>query len=140
MNGWIACLLLQTTLVTSGATTYKEAYHQSVETGRPLVVLVGADWCPACRTMKDTVLPELVRGGKLKDVEFAVVNKDVQPSLAGKLMVGTLIPQMIVYSPTSNGWKRIQVTGVQSPRQVEQLIEQAQNLKRPQIIPASVTQ
>jgi hypothetical protein len=31
------------------------------KTGKPLVVLIGADWCGACRVMKNTALPQVAQ-------------------------------------------------------------------------------
>lgn len=110
------CLQLSLAVVSANATTtsYGEAYREAERTGKPLVILVGADWCPGCNTMKHTVIPALQESGDLAQVSFATVNTDSERELASKLMQGGSIPQLIVYQKTENGWEREQVTGAQS--------------------------
>lgn len=101
---------------------YADAHTAMLETGKPLVVLVGADWCPGCRTMKTSVLPELRRRGRLDGVAFATVNTDEENGLARKLMRGGSIPQLVMYRKTAAGWRRSQLTGAQSVENVEAFI------------------
>jgi len=117
----ISTLLNMTVL--AGAMDYAEAREQMLESGRPLVVLVGADWCPACRQMKSSVMPEVARRGGLEEVSFSMVNTDRRSGLARKLMSGGSIPQLVMYRRTDEGWRRTQLTGAQSPQQVERFIE-----------------
>ncbi len=114
MNHLILNLLLQVSAVTTGTMTYKDAYEQAEKTGQPLVVLVGADWCPACQAMKQSVIPQLARKGILTKVSFATVNTDHDQALAGRLMRGGMIPQLVIYRKTAAGWQRQQLTGAQS--------------------------
>ena len=102
-----------------------EAYKTSQSSDQPLVVLVGAEWCPGCVTMKRTVLPNLVRRGKLRNVQFATVDADDDPAMARKLMRGTSIPQLIVFSRGEGGWRREQFTGPQSEGTVEAVVDRA---------------
>ena len=60
--------------------------------GKPLLVLVGAEWCPGCRTMKNEMIPELQRGGGLKPVVFATVDTDEKPDLSQRLLRGVPYP------------------------------------------------
>jgi thiol-disulfide isomerase/thioredoxin len=94
--------------------SYAKAYRESQATGKPLVILVGADWCPGCQTMKHSVIPALKNSGDLSQVSFASVNTDQDRELASKLMRGGSIPQLIVYKQTEKGWQREQVTGARS--------------------------
>lgn len=131
MNPLMLSVILQASMATGG-TTYAEAFKQADETGRPLVVLVGADWCPGCRTMKQAVIPQLEQRGALSSVAFAHVNTGADPVLAGKLMRGSSIPQLIVYRKTSKGWSRSQLTGVQS-------VSEAASFIQPTPAPSSLT-
>lgn len=114
MLGVAASLLIQVSLVASTADTYTVAHQRTVETGEPLVVLIGADWCPACQTMKTDIIPQAQRRGLLRRVAFAVVNTDYEPTVARQLMRGESIPQLVMYRKTSEGWKRRHLTGAQS--------------------------
>jgi thiol-disulfide isomerase/thioredoxin len=107
-------IVIQVAAATSSSYEYKDAYEQAEKTGQPLVVLVGADWCPACQAMKQTVIPQLERQGTLAKVSFAMVNTDRQQALAGRLMQGGSIPQLVMYRKTAAGWQRQQLTCAQS--------------------------
>jgi thioredoxin-like negative regulator of GroEL len=61
----------------------------------------------------------------LGKVSFAVVNTDRQSSIARKLMRGGSIPQLIVFHKTDDGWKRRQMTGVQSVSDIESAVNSA---------------
>lgn len=115
-------LLLQAAAVSAGSHDYATAFKETEETGRPLVVLIGADWCPGCRQMKYTTIPALEKKGGLRNVAFAYVNTDRQGGLAGKLMRGSSIPQLVLYQKTDGGWTRKQLTGAQSTTNVEEFL------------------
>lgn len=125
----IAYAIMQISLVTTagGPQPYDVAYKAAQETGRPLVVLVGADWCPGCQTMKQSVIPQLQRRGTLSGVAFTAINYDQDERLAGRLMSGQSIPQLIVYVKTDEGWRRSQMTGPKTPEEVEAFITHASN-------------
>ena len=75
MTGFAVALVMQTSLLGADA-TYSEAYHASQESGRPLVVLVGADWCPHCVRLKNDIIPVVRKRGDLDHVEFVVLDAD----------------------------------------------------------------
>ena len=134
MTSMTLAAILQAACLSTGAQTYAEAHQANSETGRPLVVLVGADWCPACRDMKNSALPQVEKDGVLAKVAFAVVNTDCDRELANKLMQGSSIPQLIMYRKTHDGWKRQSLVGAQSPGQIKSFIKQALEST---VIPAS---
>ena len=103
MTALTLSLLLQISAVLStDGHHYAKAYETMVSTGQPLVVLVGAEWCPACQQMKNSVIPQVKRQGGLEKVAFAYVNTDADHNLAGKLMQGGSIPQLIMYRKTAD--------------------------------------
>src|SRR3990172_11740131 len=116
-------MLLQAAAVTAGAQDYATAFQETSESGRPLVVLIGADWCPGCRQMKYSAIPELEKQGGLEKVAFAYVNTDDESALAGKLMKGGSIPQLIMYHKTDSGWKRRQLTGAHSVSAIQAFLD-----------------
>lgn len=125
MTALTLSLLLQVSAVSgvgSDGQHYDKAYETTVSTGQPLVVLVGAEWCPACQQMKNSVIPQVKQQGGLDEVAFAYVNTDSDHKLAGKLMQGGSIPQLIVYSKTADGWKREQLTGVHGAEETRHFI------------------
>lgn len=126
MTGLTTSLVLQTLVLVTGAQPYSEAYKSSVEgEGRPLLVLVGADWCPACQTMKTSTMVRLEQSGKLRGVAYTVINSDRQSKLAQKIMRGSSIPQLVLFERTASGWRRSQLTGGQSEATIEAFISKA---------------
>lgn len=125
MTGLAASILLQMALLTTGAQPYQEALDSSKTDGQPLLVLVGAEWCPGCVTMKHNVLARMEQGGRLKKVNYTVVDYDRNTSIARGLMRGGSIPQIIVFNKTADGWHREQVTGAISEGQVQGMIARA---------------
>ena len=109
---------------TVGTETYAEAHRSTIETGMPLVVMIGTDWCPPCQTMKRTVLPRLRRRGVFKKVAFALVNPDRDGKLAEQLTGGGPVPQLVMFRKTSKGWMRRKLVGGQSEEAVERFINE----------------
>lgn len=124
MNTLALSAMLQLSMVSAGANTYADAHQQNIDSGRPIVVLVGADWCPACRQMKSALLPHVGRQGLLGKVAFAVVNTDREGPLARRLMRGGSIPQLVMYHKTSQGWRRDSLIGAQSTTSIASFIDQ----------------
>jgi thioredoxin-like negative regulator of GroEL len=119
----VLSIVLQASIAATGANTYPQAYQRTTETGRPLVVLVGADWCPACVQMKNNVIPQLEKQGSLEKVNFCCINTDQQNDLAKKLMRGGSIPQLIMFRRTRNGgWLRKQLNGAQSVTETQTFV------------------
>ncbi|MFH1919932.1 MAG: thioredoxin family protein [Planctomycetota bacterium] len=123
MTTFSLALLCQASILASTADTYTEAYHASTKTGRPMVVMVSAEWCPACRTMKKEVIPQVEEKGLLGKVSFAMVNLDRQQELGRKLTRGGPIPQLLMFRRTAEGWRLSRLTGRQSVRKVEAFID-----------------
>jgi thioredoxin-like negative regulator of GroEL len=115
--------LMHAALISTGAPTYAEAHKLTADTGRPLVVFVGADWCPACQVMKTTTLPQLQQRGGLSRVSFAVVNTDRDSQLAQQLMEPGVIPQLIMYRKTPEGWQRDALVGSRSSQEIQSFIQ-----------------
>jgi thioredoxin-like negative regulator of GroEL len=126
-------LLLQISAVTTDGNHYAKAYDTMVSTGQPLVVLVGAEWCPACQQMKNSVIPQVKRQGGLDNVAFAYVNTDTDHNLAGKLMKGGSIPQLILYRKTATGWSREQLIGAHGADETKHFIGKAQAEATPKL-------
>ena len=128
MTGLTLAVVLQTSLFAASADSYSAAHKETTKTGRPMIVLVGADWCPACVVMKDKVIPQVQRRGVLRKVAFAVVNLDRQSKLGRKLTGGGPIPQFIMFRKTSDGWRRRKLVGGQSVKTVCTFVEEGVRL------------
>jgi thioredoxin-like negative regulator of GroEL len=142
MNALSVAALLQVSLLSFGAeSTYEEARRLAEETGQPMVVLVGADWCGACQAMERTVLPQLRERGLLGKVAFALVNLDRQREVGAQLTGNGPIPQLIMYRKAEDGWRRRRLIGSQTVETVEGFIDQGLKLntapKAVQTVPAA---
>lgn len=122
MNSFLLASLIPLAALPIESHEFDQAYQQSLGKGQPLVVLVGADWCPGCRVMSQRVLPQVARDGGFDDVAFAYVNFDRQRQLASTLVRGRAIPQMIRLQKTSKGWEKQYLTGVHPPEKVAEFI------------------
>ncbi|OHB80004.1 MAG: hypothetical protein A2W31_11045 [Planctomycetes bacterium RBG_16_64_10] len=123
----VLCQVSFVTAATDGGAVrhYREAYQQTTQTGQPLLVLVGADWCVACQRMKVSILPELHRRRSLRRVTFVTVDKDSQQKLAAKLMKGGTVPQLVLFTKIGDRWTRRQLTGAHSVAQVQLFLDRA---------------
>lgn len=105
--------------------TYEAAYRKAQEEKKPLLVIVGADWCPACKTLKSQTIEPMQSEGKLEEVVVTVVDKDSRPELAQQLMQGNSLPQLVIFAESNEGWKRFSLSGLQSENRVKELIQRA---------------
>ncbi|QDV40520.1 Thioredoxin [Stieleria neptunia] len=113
-------------------TDYAEAYRESVAQDKPLMVVVGAPWCPACNVLKQTTLEPMAQTGELDEVSVAVLDRDANPELVKQLTKGErMLPQIIMFTRTGGGeWKRHQLKGFQTQQPVRNLIRSAVSLGR----------
>jgi thioredoxin-like negative regulator of GroEL len=102
--------------------TYAEARRVTEKTGKPVVIMVGTDWCSPCQTMKTTILPRVRDHGLLRRVAFAVVNPDHEAELTNEITGGGPIPQLVMFRKTRSGWVRKKLIGGQDVETVEEFI------------------
>ncbi len=126
-----ASVLCQASTSLQASESYAEAHRVTAETGRPMLVFVTAQWCPACQSMKREVLPQIRRRGLLRRVAFAVVNLDRERKLGQKLIRGGPVPQLLMYRKTPDGWRCSRLVGGQDAGKVERFIDQG--LKRDEL-------
>ncbi|MBN1909654.1 MAG: thioredoxin family protein [Pirellulales bacterium] len=124
MNAMILVLLLQAATVNGDPDSYAEARRKTTETGRPMVILVGADWCPACVEMKKNVVPKVRHRGLFGKVAYAFVNLDKNRKLGRELTEGGPIPQIIMFRKTPEGWRRRSLVGGQTPEAIEAFVKE----------------
>ena len=124
MTSLTLAMLLHVSAVAAGSDSYAQAHRATTKTGKPMVIMVGAEWCGSCQTMEKTVLPQIRKRGLLKKVNFAKVNMDRQRTLARKLTGGGPLPQLVMFRRSSKGWLRRRLVGGQSCQTVEKFIEQ----------------
>ncbi len=124
MTSLSLAVIVQVSLLASGEKTYAEAHEQVLKSGQPMVVMVTADWCPACQTMKSTVIPQVRQRGLLRRVIFAIVNVDRDQELGRQLIANGPIPQLLMYRRTPDGWRLRRLVGGQSTTTVEEFINE----------------
>ena len=122
MSGLILLSLCGAALGASDPDSYAAAHQATMETGKPMVVMVSTEWCAPCQVMKKTVIPQVRKRGLLRKVAFAIVNPDRDRDLADQLTGGGPVPQLVMYRKTTNGWCRQVLVGGQSVEAVEQFI------------------
>jgi thioredoxin-like negative regulator of GroEL len=123
MSSLTLAIVLQAALAAPVEPNYRDAYTEATHSGKPLVVLVGADWCPGCRTMHHSTMPQAAQRGMMKDVTFAQVNTDHDSQLARQLLVGGSIPQLVMFYQTPEGWQKKHLTGAQSLGSIESFLK-----------------
>lgn len=94
--------------------SYSAAYEASLKSQRPLVVVVGAKWCPACRRLESEVIPQIKESGLLRQIALAVVDYDAESKTAQQLTRGAAIPQVLVFRRAEDGWKSQRLVGYPS--------------------------
>ena len=104
----LICLLLLTFAATVQAQDLKDprfkyanAMKQHQTTGKPLVVVLGADWCGPCQAYKATTISKMadeIVNGKA-DYVLAVVNIDDDRNFADKIFGGDkfALPYTAIY-------------------------------------------
>jgi len=100
--------------------TYKEAYDESMKTGKPLFVILGATWCPACLQVKAVVsrLPPAV----MSKVVYAYVDIDSDSKSAKLLQTGNSIPELILFKKDGEEWKRRTTFGAKNAADLIKLL------------------
>jgi thioredoxin-like negative regulator of GroEL len=124
MNSLVMMAICSAALGANDGETYTEAHQATMKTGKPMLVMVSTDWCPACQVMKRRILPVIRERGLLKRVAFASVNPDNDRQLLQQLIGSGPIPQLVMFRKTPRGWVRQVMVGSQSVENVEQFINQ----------------
>lgn len=128
MTSLLLAAIVQAAVLATGAEasateTYEEAHRDTVETGKPMVIMVTTDWCAPCQVMKKTVMPSVREHGLLRGVAFAIVNPDREQKLAAELTDGGPVPQLLMFRKKGDGWVRKKLIGGQDVETVEEFIK-----------------
>jgi thioredoxin-like negative regulator of GroEL len=108
----------------SDGESYTEAHRATMKTGKPMLVMVSTEWCPACQVMKRRIMPQVRERGLLARVAFACVNPDQDGELSHQLIGSGPIPELVMYRKTPRGWIRRVLVGAQSVEGVQQFINE----------------
>lgn len=122
----ISAIVVMTSVVGGGEPTdYATAYKNAMNSDKPLLVLVTAEWCPPCQNLKRNTLPELVRNKTLKDCHFAMVDFDRESKTAQSLVAGQPVPQFILFEKKDGKWTKKHLVGYQTVAGVQSFIQPA---------------
>jgi thioredoxin-like negative regulator of GroEL len=124
MNSLLMIAICSATLGANDGETYADAHQTTMNTGKPMLVMVSTEWCPACQVMKRRILPIIRERGLLRRVAFASVNPDNDGQLSRELIGTGPIPQLVMFRKTPRGWVRRVMVGSQPVEAVEQFINQ----------------
>lgn len=133
-------VMVQSVVLSAQLPSLEEAYQRSVANGRPLVVLLGAEWCPSCVTMKNRVLPDAARAGAMNGVEFAYVDVDRDRAVAEKLSRDSAIPQLLRFDRRGERWAVQHLTGAQSVERVKSFLQPKPAVRSTPTEPGSLPQ
>lgn len=111
--------------VSKKALDYESAFEKAEKENKPLLILVGAKWCASCQVMKRDTIEPMAQSGELDDVVVTYVDKDERPELAGQLMKGETLPQIVMFAKEQKSWKRFSLTGMQSRNRMVELLSKA---------------
>ncbi len=125
---FLAVVLASVTSDQSLQQNYADAYRESVNSEKPLMVVVGAPWCHACNVLKESTIRPMADSGELDTVSLAVINQDDHPALVKQLTEGEeMLPQIIVFTKDNGRWKRRKLMGYQPKQPVRSLVRRALN-------------
>jgi len=125
MTSLVLAAAMEVALLAATPDEFTQAYTRSLESGRPLVVLLGAAWCPSCQVMKKTTLPGVAAEGGLAGVEYVYVGVDQKPQIAAKLLEGRAIPQLVRLDRVPQGWRVQRLIGAQSAERITTFVASA---------------
>lgn len=123
MIAWTAQIAACVALMGSTGPSYEQALKTATDQGKPLLVYVGAPWCPGCQTMKQQHLPVLKQRGDFKSVVFTMINSDERPELTRQLLKVNAIPQLILFVHNRAGWQRAELVGAHEPAEVRRFLQ-----------------
>ena len=82
MNSLVMIALCSAAVGADGE-SYADAHQATLKTGKPMLVMVSTEWCPACQFMKRRIMPRIRERGLLSRVSYANVNPDQEENCPG---------------------------------------------------------
>lgn len=79
-------LLLSPLAFATGTPFETEAFDAARRSGKPVLVMVYAEWCPTCRK-QDPAVQQVLRQAEFADVQLLTVDFDMQDDVLEKLKV-----------------------------------------------------
>ena len=107
---------------TTDTTDYSTAYKRAMKGDKPLLVLVTAEWCPPCRRMKQSTIPQMMKTDSLDGFHFATVDVDRNARDAKNLIGDGQVPQLILFKKVDGKWKTTKMIGFGNPELVKSFL------------------
>lgn len=101
---------------------YKAAYDSAKESGKPLIVLITADWCKWCHKLERDSIAPLRANGELDDCEFIVLDLD-QDKEAKQIVGDNPIPVLMRYQFTNGKWQASKMAGYKPKDEVRAFLK-----------------
>ena len=121
----MAFVVSASSLFAQQPTDYFTAYKNAQAGEMPMLVLVTAEWCPPCKVMKSTTMPQLMQRNAFSQFHFATVDLDAEERLARQLIGDRGVPQLIMFEKENGQWVRRYLRGIQTPETVEAFVAQS---------------
>lgn len=109
------CLLM----LSFGVNDYSENYQDSIINDKPLVVVVGAEWCNSCNVLKKNIMPKILEKFSRRHFNYAEIDADENQPLARKILIGDSIPQTVIYYKYNGEWKSKRWIGLFKETEIE---------------------
>lgn len=105
--------------------SYSDAYATAERQGRPLLILLSAEWCPACKEFKKRTLDPMYENGELRPFVYYVLDVDREPDVADRLRgMYRPLPQLKVFTPIGRSEpKDFTLKGMQPRAKVLELLQ-----------------
>ena len=111
--------------------SYADAHKYSTERDKPLYVMLTADWCGPCQSMKRETLEPMLAANEFGDAAFVKVDYDRDPANREQLMKLTgvrSVPQLLAFSNKRGDVVRFE-TGSVNREVVRRLINKVKQIR-----------
>ena len=88
---------------------------------KPFAVFCHAVWCEPCKRMQK----EMAKVTNMDLVDYRDIDIDEEPELAGKLMEGRTVPQLIMYFKVDGKMRKNVHYGFKTAKQIEAIFHDA---------------
>lgn len=90
-------------------TDYRKAYRQAINDGKPLLVVVGADWCAPCKLYKNEL--KALEPAEMECVVAVYMDHDADPALAKMLSDSTSLPTTVLFVKQDGVYRKLIANG-----------------------------
>ncbi len=106
---------------------YEKALKDHETNNKPIMVFIGAKWCPACKVMKSDTLEPMYSDKELNSVNLVILDADADKELVSKLtndIDSIKYPCTIVFTKNKD-WRKLSVLGRQTRDNLKEFIKKS---------------